>query len=74
MKFIRVIFSKSFDFINLSFIKNFNLEVKPKIIELFDKYNSNVIIFHSHKQADDYIVEISKNTSFDITLKNGELK
>ena len=58
----------------IDFIKNFNLEVKPKITELFDKYNSNVIIFHSHKQADDYIVEISKNTSFDITLKNGELK
>lgn len=52
----------------IDFIKNFNLEVKPKITGLFDKYNSNVIIFHSHKEADKYISAI-KNNSVDLTLK-----
>ena len=53
----------------IDFIKNFNLEVKPKIIELFDKYNSNVITFHSHNDADRYIKELSNNKSLDLTLK-----
>ncbi|MGN0533611.1 MAG: adenylate kinase [Eubacterium sp.] len=52
----------------IDFIRNFNSEVKPKILELFDKYNSNVITFHSHKEADDYIDEISKSTSVDLTV------
>ncbi|MGN0529042.1 MAG: hypothetical protein ACI4IE_07895, partial [Eubacterium sp.] len=38
----------------IDFIKNFNTDVKPKILELFNKYNSNVITFKSHRQADDY--------------------
>lgn len=51
----------------INFIKNFNTEVMPKIQALFSKYNSNVITFHSHKEADDYIDNI--NNSIDLTLK-----
>lgn len=39
------------------------------MIELFEKYNSNVITFTSHQQADDYITELKKSTSPDLTLK-----
>lgn len=39
----------------ISFIKGFNTDVKPKILKLLDEYGSNVITFHSHKEADDYI-------------------
>ncbi len=44
------------EFIN--FIRNFNRDVKPMISELFEKYKCNVIPFHSHKEADDYIEKI----------------
>lgn len=50
----------------VEFIKSFNAEVKPKILELFEKYNSNVITFHSHKEADDYIENLNR---IDLTLK-----
>ena len=43
----------------IDFIRSFNTDVKPKIISLFEKYNSNVITFHSHKEADDYIEKLS---------------
>ena len=39
----------------IDFIKNFNRDVMPKILLLIEKYNNNVIVFHSHKEADDYI-------------------
>lgn len=42
----------------IDFILNFNTEVMPKIQYLLKKYNSNVIIFHSHKEADEYILNI----------------
>lgn len=42
----------------IDFIKDFNTDVKPKILELFEKYNSNVITFKSHRQADDYLYKI----------------
>lgn len=42
----------------ISFIKNFNIEVKPKIDDLLLKYGSKVIVFHSHKEADDYLRNI----------------
>ena len=51
----------------IDFIKNFNYDVMPKIKELLEKYNSNVITFHSHKEADKYIENISK--CVDLTLK-----
>lgn len=39
----------------IDFIKNFNTDIMPMMKELFKKYNRNVIAFHSHKEADDYI-------------------
>lgn len=39
------------------------------MLELFEKYNSNVITFTYHQQADDYITELKKSTSPDLTLK-----
>lgn len=44
----------------LDFIKSFDTDVKPMILKLFKKYNSNVITFNSHKQADDFIDEIKR--------------
>ena len=43
----------------LDFIKNFNRDVMPKIQLLIEKYNNNVIVFRSHKEADDYLKYIS---------------
>lgn len=51
----------------IDFIKDFNADVKPIILELFKKYNSNVITFHSHQEADAYIEKIKK--PIDLTLK-----
>lgn len=53
----------------LDFIKNFNADVKPRILELFEKYNNKVITFHSHKEVDEYIEKIS---SIDLTLNTGK--
>lgn len=50
----------------IDFIKNFNNDVMPKMQYLFKKYNSNVITFHSHKEADDYIDSLC---NIDLTLK-----
>ena len=47
----------------IDFIKNFNRDVMPKIQLLIEKYNNNVIVFHSHKEADDYIKYI-RNMNF----------
>ncbi len=51
----------------IEFIKRFNTDVMPRMTELFEKYNSNLITFYSHKEADDYIANISKGV--DLTLK-----
>lgn len=51
----------------IDFIKNFNCDIVPQIKALLEKYNSNVIIFHSHKEADDYIKGITQGV--DLTLK-----
>lgn len=53
----------------VEFIKRFNTDVRPKMLELFEKYNSNVVTFTSRQQADDYITELKKSTSPDLTLK-----
>ncbi len=53
----------------IDFIKNFNADVKPIILELFKKYNSNVITFHSHQEADAFIDKIKREKSIDLTLK-----
>lgn len=52
----------------IDFIKRFNTEIKPIIDELLIKHNSKVIVFHSHKEADDYLTSI-KN---DLTIKTNE--
>ena len=51
----------------IDFIKSFNCDIVPRIKALLEKYNSNVIIFHSHKEADDYIKGITQGV--DLTLK-----
>lgn len=53
----------------LEFIKNFNADVKPWILELFEKYNKKVITFHSRKEADEYMEKISP---VDLTLNTGK--
>lgn len=53
----------------LDFIKSFDTDVKPMILKLFKKYNSNVITFNSHKQADYFINEIKRDNTVDLTLK-----
>ncbi len=43
----------------LQFIRSFETESKPKIIELFEKYrNKNIIIFNSRNEAELYIEKI----------------
>lgn len=44
----------------IDFIKSFNCDIVSQIKALLEKYNSNVIIFHSHKEADDYIKGITQ--------------
>lgn len=44
----------------LEFIKNFNKTVRPEIINLLKKYSyKNIIIFHSRKDAEDYLLKLS---------------
>ena len=43
----------------IDFIINFNTSVMPDIKRLLKKYASNVITFHSHKEADEYINKIN---------------
>lgn len=50
----------------VDFIRGFNDNVKPNILKILEKYNSNVITFHSHKEADEYIEKLS-----DLTLRVG---
>lgn len=46
----------------IDFIKNFNADIMPMMKDLFKKYNSNVITFHSHNEADDYIENLKSIT------------
>ena len=40
----------------ISFVKNFKLESRPKIIDLLNKYNfKNIIVFHSRMEADEFL-------------------
>ena len=40
----------------LEFIRKYNTESRPKVIELLDKYSQkNIIIFRSRNEADDYL-------------------
>ena len=43
----------------ISFIKNYNSESRPKVIELLEKYSSkNIIIFHSRLDAENYLSDL----------------
>lgn len=46
----------------LDFIKKFNTDIMPTMKELFEKYNSNIITFHSHREADEYIENLKTVT------------
>lgn len=50
----------------IDFIKNFNTDIKQMMLALFKKYNTNVITFHSRKEADEYIENLRP---VDLTLK-----
>ena len=40
----------------LEFIRNYNTDSRPKVLELLNKYNEkNIIIFKSREEADGYI-------------------
>jgi len=40
----------------IEFIKNYNEQQKPKVLELFEKYrDKNIIIFGSREQADAFL-------------------
>lgn len=49
----------------IDFIKNFNSDAKPKILSLIKMYNKKAVVFHSRKEADEYIDKIN---SVDLTL------
>lgn len=43
----------------ISFIKNYNSESRPKVIELLEKYSSkNIIIFNSRLDAENYLSDL----------------
>lgn len=45
----------------VSFIKNYNVTSKPKVMELLNKYNNkDVIIFKSRKEATEYLNKIKE--------------
>lgn len=40
----------------IEFVKNYNDESRPKVLDLLDKYNDkNIIIFHSRNEAEEFI-------------------
>ena len=47
----------------ISFIKNYNEQSRPKVIGLLEKYaDRQIIIFHSRKEAENYISELDCKT------------
>lgn len=43
----------------ISFVKNFKLESRPKIIDLLNKYNfKNIIVFHSRTEAEEFLLHL----------------
>lgn len=46
----------------IGFIENFERDVKPFILNLFDKYSDKrIITFHSRNEADEYLEKLRKN-------------
>lgn len=40
----------------IAFINSYNLECRPKVVNLLEKYSSkNIIVFHSREQSDEYL-------------------
>ena len=40
----------------MEFIKNYNAQSRPKVMELLDKYcDKNILIFKSRKEADEFL-------------------
>lgn len=47
----------------MEFIKNYNAQSRPKVMELLDKYcDKNIVIFKSRKEADDFLGRWSGKT------------
>lgn len=45
----------------LKFIRNYNTQSKPKILELLNKYSEkDIVVFKSRKDADDYINKVKQ--------------
>ena len=43
----------------IEFIRNYNEQQKPKVLELLEKYNDkNIVIFKSREQADEFVRQI----------------
>lgn len=43
----------------LEFIRNYNTQSKPKVLELLKKYSEkDIVVFKSRKEADDYINKV----------------
>jgi len=43
----------------IEFIKNYNEQQKPKVLELLEKYSDkNIVIFKSREQADEFLTEL----------------
>ena len=46
----------------ISFINNYNLESRPKVIGLLKKYSSKeIIVFHSRAESEEYLSSLKKN-------------
>ena len=45
----------------VEFIKNYNLQSRPQVMELLDKYSSkNIIIFKNRDEADEFLTQIEE--------------
>lgn len=56
----------------INFIKNFNIDGKPQIVELMNKYpDKKVITFRSHKEVDSYVEDLKDSFElWDVYDKN----
>ena len=45
----------------MEFIRNYNIQSRPKVLSLLEKYSEkDIVIFNSREEADDYISEATK--------------
>lgn len=43
----------------ITFIKNYNIENRPKVIMLLEKYSSkNIVVFHSRLESEEYLLSL----------------